>query len=173
MPCLPRRQQWPVQGVPDHPRGWLIRVGYRRMIDQLRADQARQRREYELAGQSTPASLDEPATDDSLTLLFLCCHPVLSPVSQVALTLRAVGGLSTAEIAHAYGVTEVAMGQRISRAKMLGYFVEQRERARRALEAERERSERLLLNVLPEPIAERLKVGTGVIADHYDTVSVL
>jgi RNA polymerase sigma factor (sigma-70 family) len=116
---LAAAQQWPAQGVPDHPRGWLIRVGYRRMIDQLRADQARQRREYELAGQSTPpaSALEEPAKDDSLTLLFLCCHPVLSPVSQVALTLRAVGGLTTAEIAHAYGVTEIAMGQRISRAK--------------------------------------------------------
>jgi RNA polymerase sigma factor (sigma-70 family) len=114
---LAAAQQWPTQGIPDHPRGWLIRVGYRRMIDQLRADQVRQRREYELASQPTPASLAEPATDDSLTLLFLCCHPVLSPVSQVALTLRAVGGLTTTEIAHAYGVTEVAMGQRISRAK--------------------------------------------------------
>jgi RNA polymerase sigma factor (sigma-70 family) len=114
---LAAAQQWPTQGVPDHPRGWLIRVGYRRMIDQLRADQVRQRREYELASQPTPASVDETATDDSLTLLFLCCHPVLSPVSQVALTLRAVGGLTTAEIAHAYGVTEIAMGQRISRAK--------------------------------------------------------
>jgi RNA polymerase sigma factor (sigma-70 family) len=110
-------QQWPTHGIPGHPRGWLIRVGYRRMVDQLRADQLRQRREYQLASQPAPASPDEPAADDSLTLLFLCCHPILSPVSQVALTLRAVGGLTTAEIAHAYGVTEVAMGQRISRAK--------------------------------------------------------
>jgi RNA polymerase sigma factor (sigma-70 family) len=114
---LAAAQQWPTQGIPEHPRGWLIRVGYRRMIDQLRADQLRQRREYQLASQPAPASTDEPAADDSLTLLFLCCHPILSPVSQVALTLRAVGGLTTAEIAHAYGVTEVAMGQRISRAK--------------------------------------------------------
>jgi RNA polymerase sigma factor (sigma-70 family) len=114
---LAAAQQWPTQGVPDHPRGWLIRVGYRRMIDQLRADQVRQRREYELASQPTPAPVDETAAEDSLTLLFLCCHPVLSPVSRVALTLRAVGGLTTAEIAHAYGVTEIAMGQRISRAK--------------------------------------------------------
>jgi RNA polymerase sigma factor (sigma-70 family) len=114
---LAAAQQWPTRGIPEHPRGWLIRVGYRRMIDQLRADQLRQRREYRLASQPTPASSDEPAADDSLTLLFLCCHPILSPVSQVALTLRAVGGLTTAEIAHAYGVTEVAMGQRISRAK--------------------------------------------------------
>ena len=114
---LAAAQQWPTRGIPEHPRGWLIRVGYRRMIDQLRADQVRQRREYELASQPTPTPVDETATDDSLTLLFLCCHPVLSPVSQVALTLRAVGGLTTAEIAHAYGVTEIAMGQRISRAK--------------------------------------------------------
>jgi RNA polymerase sigma factor (sigma-70 family) len=114
---LAAAQQWPTQGIPEHPRGWLIRVGYRRMIDQLRADQLRQRREYQLASQPTQASTDEPAADDSLTLLFLCCHPILSPISQVALTLRAVGGLTTAEIAHAYGVTEVAMGQRISRAK--------------------------------------------------------
>jgi RNA polymerase sigma factor (sigma-70 family) len=114
---LAAAQQWPTHGIPDYPRGWLIRVGYRRMVDQLRAEQLRQRREYQLASQPTPASPEEPAADDSLTLLFLCCHPILSPVSQVALTLRAVGGLTTAEIAHAYGVTEVAMGQRISRAK--------------------------------------------------------
>ena len=114
---LAATQQWPTRGIPEHPRGWLIRVGYRRMVDQLRADQLRQRREYQLASQPTPAPSDEPAADDSLTLLFLCCHPSLSPVSQVALTLRGVGGLTTAEIAHAYGVTEVAMGQRISRAK--------------------------------------------------------
>jgi RNA polymerase sigma factor (sigma-70 family) len=114
---LAAAQQWPNHGIPDHPRGWLIRVGYRRMIDQLRAEQLRQRREYQLASQPTPASLEEPVADDSLTLLFLCCHPILTPVSQVALTLRAVGGLTTTEIAHAYGVSEVAMGQRISRAK--------------------------------------------------------
>jgi RNA polymerase sigma factor (sigma-70 family) len=114
---LAAAQQWPTDGIPDYPRGWLIRVGYRRMVDQLRAEQLRQRREYQLASQPSPASPEEPAADDSLTLLFLCCHPILSPVSQVALTLRAVGGLTTAEIAHAYGVSEVAMGQRISRAK--------------------------------------------------------
>jgi RNA polymerase sigma factor (sigma-70 family) len=112
---LAAARQWPTHGIPDHPRGWLIRVGYRRMVDQLRADQLRQRREYEVASQ--PASPEGPAADDSLTLLFLCSHPILTPVSQVALTLRAVGGLTTAEIAHAYGVTEAAMGQRISRAK--------------------------------------------------------
>jgi RNA polymerase sigma factor (sigma-70 family) len=114
---LAAAQQWPTRGIPERPRGWLIRVGYRRMVDQLRANQLRQRREYQLAGLPTPASTDEPVADDSLTLLFLCCHPILSLVSQVALTLRAVGGLTTSEIAHAYGVSEVAMGQRITRAK--------------------------------------------------------
>jgi RNA polymerase sigma factor (sigma-70 family) len=114
---LAAAQQWRSTGIPDHPRGWLIRVGYRRMVDQLRANEVRHRREYELASQPTPAPLEEANADDSLTLLFLCCHPALNPVSQVALTLRAVGGLTTTEIAHAYGVTEVAMGQRISRAK--------------------------------------------------------
>ena len=114
---LAAAQQWPNTGIPDHPRGWLIRVGYRRMVDQLRADQARQRREYEVATQPILGPQAEADADDSLTLIFLCCHPVLSPISQVSLTLRAVGGLATSEIAHAYGVTEVAMGQRISRAK--------------------------------------------------------
>jgi RNA polymerase sigma factor (sigma-70 family) len=114
---LAAAQQWPSTGIPDHPRGWLIRVGYRRMVDQLRADQARQRREYQVANQPILGPQAEADADDSLTLVFLCCHPVLSPISQVALTLRAVGGLTTSEIAHAYGVTEVAMAQRITRAK--------------------------------------------------------
>ncbi|MFD0539514.1 RNA polymerase sigma factor [Actinomadura luteofluorescens] len=114
---------WPVHGVPSDPRSWLIRIGYRRMVDLLRSDQARRRREHE-AGMSESA-LREPArqagppqeVDDSLTLLMLCCHPALSTTSQVALTLRAVGGLTTAEIAHAHGTTEATMGTRISRAK--------------------------------------------------------
>ncbi|MBD5784778.1 sigma-70 family RNA polymerase sigma factor [Cellulosimicrobium terreum] len=114
--------QWPVDGVPADPRSWLIRVGYRRMVDLLRAEHARHRRERlvggtELAVQESdrrPRVVDD---DDSLTVLLLCCHPALSPTSQVALTLRAVGGLTTAEIARAYGVTEATMGTRISRAK--------------------------------------------------------
>ncbi|TCC29145.1 RNA polymerase sigma factor [Kribbella sindirgiensis] len=107
-------------GVPENPRSWLIRIGYRRMVDLLRSDQARRRREQEAElaepvhrGSARPPS----AVDDSLTLLLLCCHPVLPPTSQVALTLRAVGGLTTTEIAHAYGATENTMGTRISRAK--------------------------------------------------------
>ena len=120
---LAASRAWPTNGVPENPRSWLIRIGYRRMVDLLRSDQARRRREQE-AGMAELA-MQEPArqaypaqeTDDSLTLLLLCCHPALSTTSQVALTLRAVGGLTTAEIAHAYGMTETTMGTRISRAK--------------------------------------------------------
>ncbi|MGI5488750.1 RNA polymerase sigma factor [Microtetraspora malaysiensis] len=120
---LAASRTWPVDGVPDNPRSWLIRIGYRRMVDLLRTDQARRRREQE-AGM-TELAMQEPArrahppqeTDDSLALLLLCCHPALSATSQVALTLRAVGGLTTAEIGHAYGTTENTMGTRISRAK--------------------------------------------------------
>jgi RNA polymerase sigma factor (sigma-70 family) len=117
--------QWPASGVPGNPRGWLITVASRRLVDQLRAESARRRREVtaaalEPAGELVaPAASDEqPAEDDdTLTLLLLCCHPALSPPSQVALTLRAVGGLTTAEIASAFLVPEPTMAQRISRAK--------------------------------------------------------
>ncbi|MEV4067463.1 RNA polymerase sigma factor [Nonomuraea dietziae] len=120
---LAASRTWAADGVPDNPRSWLIRIGYRRMVDLLRSEQARRRREQE-AGM-TELAMHEPArqadppqeTDDSLALLLLCCHPALSATSQVALTLRAVGGLTTAEIAHAYGMTEPTMGTRISRAK--------------------------------------------------------
>ncbi|GAA3396281.1 RNA polymerase sigma factor [Cryptosporangium minutisporangium] len=120
---LAASRTWPVDGVPENPRSWLIRIGYRRMVDHLRADQARRRREQHVGlgdvAMQEPARRAEPPseTDDSLTLLLLCCHPALSSVSQVALTLRAVGGLTTAEIAHAYGTVEATMGTRISRAK--------------------------------------------------------
>jgi len=117
--------QWPVQGWPDNPKAWLVTVASRRLTDQLRRNAARRRRE-EAEAARTPPPLDgadfgdagsPPARDDTLTLLFLCCHPALSPASQVALTLRAVGGLSTAEIAGAFLVPEATMAQRISRAK--------------------------------------------------------
>ncbi len=108
-------RQWPVEGVPERPRGWLIRVADRRLIDQKRAEDARLRREERSAAQPAPQSL--PDKDDSLTLLFLCCHPALSPELQVALTLRAVGGLSTAQIARAFLVPEATMARRITRAK--------------------------------------------------------
>jgi RNA polymerase sigma factor (sigma-70 family) len=117
--------QWPDEGVPENPRGWLITVASRRLTDELRSEQARRRREDTAAAQApcgesvVPAPGDEPPAeeDDTLTLLFLCCHPALSPASQVALTLRAVGGLTTAQIASAFLVPEATMAQRISRAK--------------------------------------------------------
>jgi RNA polymerase sigma factor (sigma-70 family) len=117
--------QWPETGVPESPRGWLIQVAFRRMTDQLRSEQARRRRE-DLAAMQVPADRQVapppdggPGSDqdDTLILLFLCCHPALTPPSAIALTLRAVGGLTTAEIANAFLVPEPTMGQRISRAK--------------------------------------------------------
>ncbi|MCM2412820.1 RNA polymerase sigma factor [Streptomyces sp. RKAG290] len=128
---LAAARQWPEQGVPDNPRGWLIRVASRRLVDRLRSDDARRARE-EAAAALTPRDAfttpppDEPvpggggrapSDDDTLTLLFLCCHPELAPAPQIALTLRAVGGLTTAEIARAHLVPEATMAQRISRAK--------------------------------------------------------
>ncbi|MGH3648564.1 MAG: sigma-70 family RNA polymerase sigma factor, partial [Micromonosporaceae bacterium] len=108
--------QWPGNGVPEHPRGWLIQVAYRRMADQVRSELARRRREEVVAAQP-PVAVDAPDQDDTLTVLFMCAHPALTPASAIALTLRAVGGLTTAEIAHAFLVPEATMAQRISRAK--------------------------------------------------------
>jgi RNA polymerase sigma factor (sigma-70 family) len=114
--------QWPRDGIPDNPRGWLIQVAARRLTDYLRSDEARRRRESTVAtetGQQAPAADrdNETEQDDTLTLLFMCCHPALTPSSAIALTLRAMGGLTTAEIAHAFLVPEATMAQRISRAK--------------------------------------------------------
>jgi RNA polymerase sigma factor (sigma-70 family) len=116
--------QWPADGLPDNPRGWLITVASRRLMDQVRSEQSRRHRE-DLIAVATPQSelLGPPADaepadgDDSLALLFGCCHPQLSSPSQIALTLRAIGGLTTAQIAAAFGVPEATMAQRISRAK--------------------------------------------------------
>ena len=115
---------WPARGVPESPKGWLLTVASRRLIDEIRSEHARRRREHDDAAAGAPLE-QEPGPDrdagldrdDSLTLLFLCCHPALSGPSQVALTLRAVGGLSTAQIAAAFLVPEATMAQRISRAK--------------------------------------------------------
>ena len=107
--------QWPSDGVPDDPRAWLHTVASRRLVDLWRSESARTRREEQAAAlevQQQPVH-----TDDTLTLLFLCCHPSISQASQLALTLRAVGGLTTAEIARAFLVPEATMAQRISRAK--------------------------------------------------------
>jgi RNA polymerase sigma factor (sigma-70 family) len=113
--------QWPRAGVPDNPRAWLIQVACRRMTDYIRSESARRRRENEIASVSdytVGVTADSNAEcDDTLVLLFMCCHPSLTPASAIALTLRAVGGLTTAEIAHAFLVPESTMAQRITRAK--------------------------------------------------------
>ncbi len=114
--------QWPEEGIPDNPRGWLIQVASRRMTDQLRSEIARRARETAVATEmeTMAPTLDiEPDIDpdDTLVLLFMCCHPALTSSSAIALTLRAVGGLTTAEIANAFLVPEATMAQRISRAK--------------------------------------------------------
>ncbi|MFD0032287.1 RNA polymerase sigma factor [Streptomyces sp. NPDC127172] len=122
---LAAARQWPDAGVPDNPRGWLIKVASRRLVDTLRSDDARRRREEADAALTPrdaftappPGESRAPCEDDTLTLLYLCCHPELTPAAQVALTLRAVGGLTTAEIARAHLVPEPTMAQRISRAK--------------------------------------------------------
>lgn len=114
--------QWPRDGLPESPRAWLTQVAYRRMTDQIRSESARRRRESEAAIETEqlapPAdAARESDQDDTLIVLFMCCHSALTPASAIALTLRAVGGLSTAEIAHAFLVPEATMAQRISRAK--------------------------------------------------------
>ena len=114
--------QWPQEGVPENPRGWLIQVACRRMTDQMRSEIARRERETAVAAETEnlASSLEIEADmdpDDTLILLFMCCHPALTPSSAIALTLRAVGGLTTAEIANAFLVPEATMAQRISRAK--------------------------------------------------------
>ncbi|HEV7509350.1 MAG TPA: DUF6596 domain-containing protein [Thermoanaerobaculia bacterium] len=114
--------QWPRDGVPANPRGWLIRVASRSMTDHVRSETARRRRENVVAQETDlwVAPADSGALteqDDTLVLLFMCCHPALTPSSAIALTLRAVGGLTTAEIAKAFLVPEATMAQRISRAK--------------------------------------------------------
>lgn len=115
--------QWPRTGAPENPRAWLIQVAARKLTDQLRSESARRRRETTLARETSPEDgvappPDEaPPEDDTLVLLFMCCHPSLTRPSAIALTLRAVGGLTTAEIANAFLVPEATMAQRISRAK--------------------------------------------------------
>jgi predicted RNA polymerase sigma factor len=167
--------QWPEEGVPEHPSGWLIRAALRRMTDLLRGERAWQCGENTVAAQALPGELPAPdadgrppsGDDDTLTLLFLCCHPVLTPAAQIALTLRAVGGLTTEDIARAYLVPEVTMAERISTAK-------QRIKASGAvfrMPPEQERAERLgsVLHVLQlifteeYPAASRAAVQRGAL----------
>ena len=118
--------QWPTQGVPDNPKGWLITVATRRLTDQIRSDTARRLREQlvvslipadeQIALAADAAGVNE--RDETLDLYFMCCHPALSAASQVALTLRVVGGLTTGEIARAFLVPEATMAQRLTRAKL-------------------------------------------------------
>jgi len=120
--ALAAAMQWPREGIPDNPRAWLTQVAFRRMADHIRSESARRRRESEVALEAAYTSElttieTAPQEDDTLVLLFMCCHPALTPASAIALTLRAVGGLTTAEIAHAFLVPEATMAQRISRAK--------------------------------------------------------
>ena len=106
---------WPDEGVPESPRGWLVQAAMRRWTDALRSDRARRRREETALREPPPSEAD--VRDDALVLLFMCCHPALTPASAISLTLRAVGGLTTAEIAAAFLVPEATMAQRISRSK--------------------------------------------------------
>ncbi|HEX8866676.1 MAG TPA: sigma-70 family RNA polymerase sigma factor [Lentzea sp.] len=110
-------QQWPEEGVPDNPKGWLITAASRRWIEQYRSETARRQREEKATALTPPPADPAPARDDTLTILALCCHESLTTASQIALTLRAVGGLTTAEIARAFLVPESTVAQRISRAK--------------------------------------------------------
>jgi RNA polymerase sigma factor (sigma-70 family) len=110
-------RQWPAEGTPANPKGWLTTVASRRWVERWRQEAARRRREETAAALAPPNPGPGPAADDTLTLLLLCCHPSLTQASQVALTLRAVGGLTTAEIARAFLVPEATVAQRISRAK--------------------------------------------------------
>jgi RNA polymerase sigma factor (sigma-70 family) len=114
---LAAARQWPAGGVPENPRSWLLTVASRRLVDEWRSESARRRREETTTALEAADQALVPEHDDTLTLLFLCCHPSLSAPSQLALTLRAVGGLTTAEIAKAFLVPETTMAQRISRAK--------------------------------------------------------
>ena len=114
--------QWPSDGIPDNSKGWLITVAARRLTDLLRSEQARRRREDTVARWELPKQQADPIdssadSDDTLILLFMCCHPALSAAAQIALTLRAVGGLTTAEVARAFLVSEATMTRRITRAK--------------------------------------------------------
>ncbi|HXA59704.1 MAG TPA: DUF6596 domain-containing protein [Streptosporangiaceae bacterium] len=161
--------QWPAEGVPDNPTGWLITVASRRRTQLWRSDTARRRREQTAAALAPADPEPVPAADDTLTLLMLCCHPALTRVSQVALTLRVVGGLSTPEIARAFLVPDATIGQRISRAK-------QRIKASGAefqLPLEAERADRItaVLHVLYLIFNEGYTASSGAVLNRVELTS--
>jgi RNA polymerase sigma factor (sigma-70 family) len=143
---LAAAMQWPNGGMPENPRAWLVTVASRRLVDGWRSESARRRREEHVAVLEAPEPGPVAERDDTLALLFLCCHPSLSVPSQLALTLRAVGGLTTAEIANAFLVPEPTMAQRISRAKQT--IRDAGARFDLPPEAEREDRLRVVLHVL-------------------------
>jgi len=158
--------QWGTDGVPDNPRSWLLTVATRRLVDGWRSDSARRRRE-ELAGAlDVHERAQVPDHDDTLTLLFLCCHPSLSVPSQLALTLRAVGGLTTAQVAHAFLVPEATMAQRISRAKQSIKSSGLRFELPRA--AERADRQRVVLHVLYLVFNEGYTTSAGSVLNRAD-----
>lgn len=158
--------QWASEGTPDSPRSWLIAVANRRLVDEWRRESARRRREETDAALELPGRGHPSDQDDTLTVLFLCCHPALSVPSQLALTLRAIGGLSTAEIASAFLVPEATMAQRISRAKK----TVKNAGARFDLPPEAERAERLrvVLHVLYLVFNEGYSTSSGPTAQRAD-----
>ncbi|MET3803808.1 RNA polymerase sigma factor (sigma-70 family) [Nakamurella sp. UYEF19] len=158
---------WPADGIPESPRAWLVAVAHRRLVDEWRSGSARRRREDQVATRELTGA--EPVdVDDTLTLLFLCCHPALSVPAQLALTLRAVGGLTTAEIGRAFLVPETTMAQRISRAKA----TISKGRFRFELPDSPERSERLrvVLHVLYLVFNEGYSATSGPVAQRADLV---
>ncbi len=164
--------QWPRDGLPENPRAWLVQVASRRMTDHVRSEIARRRRESAAAEDARVGVAAEPdggEQDDALVLLFMCCHPALTAPSAVALTLRAVGGLTTAEIARAFLVPEATMAQRISRAKQAikASGVPFR------LPGERERGERLasVLHVLYLIFNEGYAASSGSVLQRHDLAS--
>jgi RNA polymerase sigma factor (sigma-70 family) len=166
--------QWPAQGIPKNPRGWLYHVALRRLTDHVRSEIARQRREEAVANEvwaewafvPPPTAEVDVSEDDTLALLFMCCHPSLTTPSAIALTLRAVGGLTTAEIAAAFLIPEATMAQRISRAKASI----KASNIRFELPSEAERGERLaaVLHVLYLMYNEGYASSSGVVLQRTD-----
>lgn len=169
--------QWPSEGVPENPAGWLYKTAFRRLTDQRRSDIARCRREERVANELATEELLmsandeelEPEQDDTLLLLFMCSHPSLTSASAIALTLRAVGGLTTREIGTAFFVPEATMAQRISRAKQL---IKQ-SNAPFSLPSEQERSQRLdaVMHVLYLIFNEGYASSSGIELQRVDLSS--